>query len=95
MGRFGAPCNRGLTSHSEDRNDVFGLGLQADIGRNRLGVDSTYSGSTTRISYDCDSTALSAAAATPVQLALIAGSALPNMNFVQHTFNLNFLIPIS
>ena len=38
---------------------------------------------------------MSNVAATQAAAALIAGSALPNMTFVQQTLNLNLLIPIS
>jgi hypothetical protein len=89
------PLSSGWTSDTEDRNNVLGLGLQSEVGRVRLGVDYTYSSSSTNITYGYGGTALSNVAATQAAAALIAGSALPNMTFVQQTLNLNLLIPIS
>ncbi|MEI8028528.1 MAG: MtrB/PioB family outer membrane beta-barrel protein [Comamonadaceae bacterium] len=89
------PLSSGWTSDTDDRNNVLGLGLQSEIGRVQLGVDYTYSNSATNISYGYGGTALSNVAATQAAAALIAGSALPNMTFVQQTLNLNLLIPIS
>ena len=81
--------------NTEDRNNVFGLGLQSTVGTMQFGVDYTYSNSSTAINYDYGSTAISGIAANQAAAALIAGSALPNMTFVQQTLNFNLLIPIS
>lgn len=80
---------------SDDRNNVIGLGFQTKIGTMQFGVDYTYSSSTTDIGYTFGSTALSAVPATQAAAALIAGSALPSMTFVQQTLSLNLLIPVS
>jgi hypothetical protein len=88
------PASDAWTSDTNDRNDVFGLGFQKDLGRVKLGIDYTYSSSKTDISYAYGSTALSGTAATQLAMAAIAGSALPSMTFVQHTLSVNVIIPI-
>jgi hypothetical protein len=80
---------------SDDRNTVLGLGVQSSIGNLRFGVDYTYASSDAKISYTYGSTALSNVAATQAAAALIAGSALPSMTFVQQTLNFNVLIPVN
>lgn len=91
----GRPLSSAWTSNTDDHNDVLGFGFQSAIGTMQFGIDYTYSSSTTKISYDYGSTALSNVAATQAAAALIAGSALPNMTFVQQTLNFNLLIPIN
>ena len=88
------PASDNWSSITDDRNDVFGFGLQRDIGNMKFGLDYTYSSSTTKIGYDYGSTAFSGVPATQATLAAIAGSALPNMTFVQQTLSFNLLIPI-
>lgn len=88
------PLSSGWTSDSDDRSNMLGLGFQSQIGVARFGIDYTYASSNTSISYAYGDTALSNVAATQAAAALIAGSALPNMTFVQQTLNLNLLIPI-
>ena len=85
------PYTSAWSSTTNDINDVFGFGLQRDIGSMKFGLDYTYSSSATKIGYQFGSTAL----ANPNgALAAIAGSALPNMTYVQQTLNFNLLIPI-
>jgi hypothetical protein len=60
-----------------------------------FGVDYSYANSSTNISYTYGSTGLSNVAATQAAAALLAGSALPNMTFVQQTINLKALVPLS
>ena len=91
----GRPLSSAWTSNTDDHNDVLGFGFQSAISNMQFGIDYTYSSSTTKISYDYGSTALSNVAATQAAAALIAGSALPNMTFVQQTLNFNLLIPIN
>jgi len=91
----GRPLSSAWTSNTDDHNDVLGFGFQSAISNMQFGIDYTYSSSTTKISYDYGSTALSNVAATQAAAALIAGSALPNMTFVQQTLNFNLLIPVS
>jgi hypothetical protein len=89
------PLSSSWSSDNRDRNNVLGLGYQGEMGKVRFGIDYTYSCSTTSINYSYGSTALSNVAATQAAAALLAGSALPNMTFVQQTLNLNVLIPIN
>ena len=89
------PLSSSWTSDTDDRNNVLGLGFQSPLGASRLGVDYTYSSSSTGISYTFGDTALSNVAATQAAAALLAGSALPNMTFVQQTLSFNFLVPIT
>lgn len=79
------------TSNTTDRNDVVGLGLQEDLGFARLGIDYTYTRSSTHISYDFGSTAFSATAANNLAMAALAGSALPDMTTVQNTLAVNLV----
>jgi len=60
----------------------------------RFGIDYTYSSSKTNTNYAYGDTALSNVAATQAAAAVIAGSALPNMTFVQHVLSLNLIIPV-
>ena len=83
------------SSDNHDRNNVLGLGYQGEYGSIRFGIDYTFSSSTTNISYTYGSTALSNVAATQAAAALLAGSALPSMTFVQQTLNFNVLFPIN
>ena len=88
------PVTDNWSSTTNDRNDVFGFGMQRDIGSMKFGLDYTYSSSTTKIDYTFGPTSISGVAANQAAAALIAGSALPDMTFVQQTLNLNLLIPI-
>ncbi|MCX7176940.1 MAG: MtrB/PioB family outer membrane beta-barrel protein [Proteobacteria bacterium] len=88
------PLSSAWSSESSDRNDVLGFGYQRTFGSLRFGIDYMYSRSTTDINYSYGNTAFSATAAAQAAAALIAGSALPSMTFVQHTLNLNLIIPI-
>jgi hypothetical protein len=81
--------------NSEDRNDVLGLGFQTALGGMQIGLDYTYSASTTAIGYEYGSTALSGVAATQAAAAAIAGNALPSMTFVQQTLSVNLLMPVN
>jgi hypothetical protein len=90
----GRPLSSAWSEDTNDRNDVLGLGFQTDIGRTRFGIDYTFSNSRTDVNYSYGGTALSNVAATQAAAAIIAGSALPSMTFVQHSLNLNLLIPI-
>ncbi len=89
------PLSSAWSSDNHDRNNVLGLGYQGEYGTIRFGVDYTYSSSSTVISYTYGATALSNVAATQTAAALLAGSALPSMTFVQQTLNFNVLLPIS
>jgi hypothetical protein len=88
------PLTAAWTSSNDDRNDVFGLGFQNDIGNMKFGIDYNYSASTTRIDYSFGTTALNAVAANQAAVAAIAGAALPNMTYQQHTLNFNLIIPV-
>ena len=89
------PLSSAWSSDNHDRNNVLGLGYQGEYGSIRFGIDYTFSSSTTNISYTYGSTALSNVAATQAAAALLAGSALPSMTFVQQTLNFNVLFPIN
>jgi hypothetical protein len=89
------PLTSAWSMDTEDRNNVLGLGFQSSYGTLRFGVDYTYSSSATNINYNYGSTALSNVTATQTAAALIAGSALPSMTYVQQTLNFNLLIPVS
>ena len=89
------PLSDAWSMNTEERNNVFGLGLQSKVGTMQFGVDYTYSNSSTAIDYNYGSTAISGIAANQAAAALIAGSALPNMSFAQQTLNFNLLIPVS
>lgn len=89
------PASDAWSMKTDDHNDVLGLGFQSAIGTMQFSVDYTYSNSSTAISYNYGGTALSGVAANQAAAALIAGSALPDMTFVQQTLNFNLLIPIN
>jgi hypothetical protein len=101
------PNTSAWSMNSDDRNNVIGLGFQTKVGNLQFGVDYTYSSSATEIGYSFGTTAFAnaSAAATPAAAAtaqatqdaaaLLAGSALPSMTFVQQTLNFNVLIPVS
>jgi hypothetical protein len=89
------PLTSAWSSENHDRNNVLGLGYQGEFGKIRFGIDYTYSNSSTNISYTYGSTALSNVAATQAAAALLAGSALPSMTFIQQTLNFNVLFPIN
>jgi len=89
------PASDAWSMNTDDHNDVLGLGFQSAIGTMQFSVDYTYSNSSTAISYNYGGTALSGIAANQAAAALIAGSALPDMKFVQQTLNFNLLIPIN
>ena len=88
------PLASSWSSDSDDRNDVLGFGYQRSVGSVRLGFDYSYSASTSNVSYAYGGTALSNVAANQAAMALLAGSALPSMTYVQHTLSINVLIPI-
>lgn len=77
-------------SNTRDRNNVVGLGWQEDLGFARLGIDYSYSQSSTHIAYNFGSTAITAGG-NNATAAAIAGSALPDMTTVQHTFAMNLV----
>ena len=77
-------------SNTRDRNNVVGLGWQEDLGFARLGIDYSYSQSSTHIAYNFGSTAITAGGNNSTAAA-IAGSALPDMTTVQHTFAMNLV----
>ncbi len=79
------------TSNTTDRNNVLGLGLQEDLGFAHLGIDYAFARSSTHISYDFGPTAFSATPANNAAMALLAGSALPDMTTVQHTLTMNLV----
>lgn len=89
------PLSDAWSMNSEDRNDVLGLGFQTAMGGMQIGMDYTYSSSDTAISYTYGSNALSGVAATQAAAAVIAGTALPSMTFVQQTLSVNLLVPIN
>ena len=81
-------------SDTSDTNNVFGMGLQQELGFAKLGVDYTYARSSTHIAYNFGSAAFNATAATNAAMALLAGSALPDMTTVQNTITLNLVKPL-
>jgi hypothetical protein len=83
------------TSETKDINNTLGLGLQNDFGFVRLGIDYSYSESSTHINYNFGSTAFSATPANNTAMALLAGSALPDMTTLQNTITLNLVKPIN
>ena len=89
------PLSSAWSSDNHDRNNVLGLGYQGEYGTIRFGIDYTFSSNSTIVSYTYGSTALSNVAATQAAAALLAGSALPSMTFVQQTLNFNVLFPIN
>ena len=89
------PLTSNWSSDTDERNNVLGLGFQGQLGAARFGADYTYSSSSTGISYAYGETALSNVAATQAAAALLAGSALPSMTFVQQTLNFNVVIPVN
>lgn len=89
------PASDAWSMNTNDRNNALGIGFQSAIGKMQFGVDYSYANSSTAISYNYGSTALSGVAANQAAAALIAGSALPNMTFVQQTLNFNLLIPVN
>ena len=89
------PASDAWSMSTDDHNDVLGLGFQSAVGNMQFGIDYTYSSSSTAISYNYGSTALSGIAATQAAAAAIAGSGLPNMTFVTQTLNFNLLIPVN
>jgi hypothetical protein len=89
------PFTSAWNMNTDDRNNVIGLGFQTKIGTMQLGIDYTYSTSTTDIAYNFGTTALNAIVANQNAAALLAGSALPSMTYVQQTLNFNLLIPVS
>jgi hypothetical protein len=89
------PDSSKWSMNSDDQSNLLGLGFQHKFGTVQVGVDYTYSSSSTTVDYQFGSTAISATLANQNAAALIAGTALPNMTFVQQTLNFNALIPIS
>jgi hypothetical protein len=95
----GRPLSAAWSSDTKDKNDVLGVGFQSEIGGMQFGLDYTYSSSTTDINYNFNrttaGTALSAVAANQAAIAVIAGSALPSMTFVQQTLSFNLIVPVN
>ena len=81
--------------NSDDRSNLLGLGFQKNMGFFQIGVDYTYSSSATTVDYQFGSAAINATPANQLAAAALAGSALPNMTFVQQTLNFNVLVPVS
>jgi hypothetical protein len=82
-------------SNTTDRSNVVGLGWQEDLGFAHLGIDYTYSRSNTHIVYDYGTTAFSATPANNAAMALLAGTALPDMTTVQNTLAVNLVKPLN
>jgi hypothetical protein len=95
----GRPLSAAWSSDTKEKNDVLGVGFQSEIGGMQFGLDYTYSSSTTDINYNFNrtaaGTALSAVAANQATMAIVAGSALPSMTFVQQTLNFNLIVPVN
>jgi len=81
--------------NSDDQSNLLGLGVQKRLGKIQVGVDYSYSSSSTTMDYQFGSKAINATAANQLAAAAIAGTALPNMTFVQQTLNFNVLVPVS
>jgi hypothetical protein len=88
------PASSRWTSNTRDRNDVYGVGGQTEIGRTRLSFDYSYATGTTEISYLYGGSAITNVVANQATLAAIAGTALPSMKFTQQVLTLNLMIPI-
>ena len=87
----GRPYTELWNSYTTDRNNVVGLGWQEDLGFARLGIDYTYTQSSTQITYDYASAAFSTNTANNNAMASLAASALPDMTTRQHTFTMNLV----
>ncbi len=75
---------------SVDKSDLIGVGFQTTLGGNlRLGVDYTYSSSTSSVTYGYGANVLSAAQITAAQ-----ANTFSDMTLIQNTLTLNLLIPI-
>jgi hypothetical protein len=75
---------------SLDKSDLIGLGFQTTLGGNlRLGVDYTYSSSTSSVTYGYGANVLTAAQITAAQ-----ANTFSDMTLIQNTLTLNLLIPI-
>ena len=81
--------------NTDDQSSVFGIGFQSAIGTMQFGADYTYMNSSTAVDYSFGSNAISGVLATQQAQAIVAGSALPSMTFVQQTLSINLLIPVS
>jgi hypothetical protein len=92
------PLTAAWSSDTSDKNDVLGVGFQSEVGGMQFGLDYTYSSSTTDINYNFNrtaaGTALSTVAANQAAMAIVAGSALPSMTFVQQTLSFNLIVPV-
>ncbi|MFO1267875.1 MAG: MtrB/PioB family outer membrane beta-barrel protein [Rubrivivax sp.] len=73
---------------SDDRTEVLGVGTQVQLGRTRLGIDYTYTRTSTAMSYAYGPNVLTAAQAA------VAGAAFPDMTFRQRTLALQWLVPL-
>ena len=89
------PSTSKWTSDTTDRSDVVGFGWQEDLGFARLGIDYSYAKSSTHIAYNFNSIAFSTTAANNTAMALLAGSALPDMTTVQNTLAVNLVKPLN
>lgn len=89
------PASDAWASSSDDRNNVLGLGFQSAINTMQFGIDYSYANSSSKINYEYAGTAFSGIAANQAAAAVLAGSALPDMTFVQQTLSFNLLIPVS
>ncbi len=75
---------------SLDKSDLIGVGFQTTLGGNlRLGVDYTYSSSTSSVTYGYGANVLTAAQITAAQ-----ANTFSDMTLIQNTLTLNLLIPI-
>jgi hypothetical protein len=75
---------------SVDKSDLIGLGFQTTLGGTmRLGVDYTYSNSTSSVTYGYGANVLTAAQVTAAN-----ANTFSDMTLVQNTLTLNLLIPI-
>jgi hypothetical protein len=83
------------SQNTDDQSSVFGVGFQTAIGTMQFGADYTYMNSSTAVDYSFGSNAISGVLATQQAQAIIAGSALPSMTFVQQTLSINLLVPVS
>jgi hypothetical protein len=89
------PLSSAWTSETGDKNHALGVGFQRNAGSFQLGVDYSYSRSTTSTRYSFSNASISAVPEVQTAAALIAGSALPDMTFVQQIVSFNVLVPIN
>jgi hypothetical protein len=89
------PLASAWTSETGDRNHALGVGFQRNSGFLQFGVDYSYSRSTTSTRYSFANASISAVPAVQDAAALVAGSALPDMTFIQQIVSFNVLVPIN